>query len=118
MSDSVYKIFRPQEWEQFQSGGHFSGSVHDVRDGFIHLCTWDQLTSTVNKYFGDQSQVVIAEFSSRDLHILKWEEARGGILFPHVYGVLSHEHIQHHFPLTQDNETGFALPLRPPVLKQ
>jgi len=47
------------------------------------------LQGTLDKYFAGQAGLVIAEV---DLALLgaavRWEESRGGALFPHVYGLL------------------------------
>ena len=43
MSDKVYKVLTESEWKVLQDTGKFGGSADDLRDGFIHLSTKEQL---------------------------------------------------------------------------
>jgi len=78
-----------QAWAQAQSSLFFIGSADDIRDGFIHLSAAHQLTTTANKYFCGQADLVLVAFCAGDLspHLV-WEPSRGGDLFPHYYGAL------------------------------
>lgn len=85
----VFKILPEHLWQQAVGTGAFSGSADDVRDGFIHLSTADQVAGTLAKYFRDQTNLLIIAFASADFgSSLKWEPSRGGALFPHVYGTI------------------------------
>ena len=89
MSDTAFKILTAEQWAQFEADGVFTGAPVDHADGYIHLSTADQLQGTLDKYFEGQSNLVIAEINLVMLNSsLKWEEARGGALFPHIYGDL------------------------------
>lgn len=97
MSETAFKILTAEQWAQFQADGIFHGAPVDLADGYIHLSTSDQLQGTLDKYFAGQSGLVIAEVDLAALgDSVKWEEARGGALFPHIYAdlpmsaVLSH----------------------------
>jgi len=97
MSDhpaSAFKILTSEQWAQFEADGLFHGAPVDIADGYIHLSAADQLQGTLDKHFAGQEGLVIAEV---DLVLLgdtvKWEAAREGALFPHIYGVLPIEAI-------------------------
>ena len=87
--DTAYKILTSEQWAQFQADGVFYGAPVDLADGYIHMSAADQLPDTLDKHFGGQTALVIAEV---DLAVLgdsiKWEASRGGALFPHIYGPL------------------------------
>ncbi|WP_448580077.1 DUF952 domain-containing protein [Thermaurantiacus sp.] len=91
----LVKIFRAAEWEALQQEGHFAGSPDDLRDGFIHLSTEEQLPGTLEKHFAGEEGLVIAT-----VHLapgdpaLRWEPSRGGQLFPHLYRPLRREECQ------------------------
>lgn len=89
MTDIAFKILTAAQWAQFQADDVFHGAPVDLADGYIHLSTTDQLPGTLEKYFAGQAGLVIAEI---DLAVLggtvRWEPARGGALFPHIYGPL------------------------------
>ena len=90
MSEPVYKVLRPSEWDAAEQKGSFDGSADDRRDGFIHLSTAEQVRSTVAKHFPSEDYLVLAAVDPDVLgDLLRWEASRGGALFPHLYGELS-----------------------------
>ena len=86
---TAFKILTADQWAQFQADGVFHGAPVDLADGYIHLSAADQLQGTLGKYFAGQAGLVIAEVDLAALgDTVKWEAARGGALFPHIYGPL------------------------------
>jgi beta-hydroxylase len=86
---TAFKILTGEEWVGFQAEGRFEGSPVDRADGFIHLSAADQIEGTLTRHFAGQAGLVIAEVDLGALgEKVRWEESRGGALFPHVYGVL------------------------------
>ena len=90
MSDRiVYKIMSAAELQQMQRDGVFHGSPVDMADGYIHLSCASQLAATLDRHFsGVEGLMLVAVDLSRLGDSLKWEPARGGELFPHIYGRL------------------------------
>ena len=90
MTDSnIYKVLRPAEWTEAQARGVFSGAPVDVRDGYIHFSTRDQLEETIARHFAGERELVVLEVDAAAIgDKLKWEPSRGGALFPHLYGEL------------------------------
>lgn len=85
----IYKICDEPSWREAVAEGLYYGSVHDVRDGFIHFSTAEQLSGTAAKHFAGQTGLLlIAVAAARLGPSLKWEPSRGGALFPHLYGYL------------------------------
>ncbi|HWV60900.1 MAG TPA: DUF952 domain-containing protein [Sphingopyxis sp.] len=86
---TAFKVLTQQQWADFERERVFRGAPVDIADGYIHLSTAEQLDATIAKYFADQSGLMIAEV---DLILLgeaiRWEPARGGDLFPHIYAEL------------------------------
>lgn len=92
MPATAFKIFTADQWAQFQANGVFHGAPVDVADGYIHLSAAEQLQGTLDKHFAGQTGLVIAEVDLSVLgDLVKWEESRGGAMFPHIYGVLPME---------------------------
>jgi uncharacterized protein (DUF952 family) len=82
----IIKLLRADEWTAFQRDGLFAGSPDDLRDGYIHLSTPEQAPGTLAKWFAGEAGVVALTFDAQSLgDSLKWEESRGGMLFPHLY---------------------------------
>jgi beta-hydroxylase len=88
-ASTAFKVLTQQQWADFERERVFRGAPVDITDGYIHLSTGDQLESTIAKHFAGQTPLLIAEV---DLILLgdaiRWEEARGGALFPHLYAEL------------------------------
>ena len=86
----IYKILRLVEWRAFEAAGRFEGSPDDLRDGFIHFSSEEQVAGTLAKYFSGEREVMILSVDPGPLgDALRWEASRNGALFPHLYGVLS-----------------------------
>jgi len=88
----VYKVMSEAELQQMQRDGVFHGSAADITDGYIHLSCGSQLAATLDKHFrGVVGLTVAAVDLSRLGDTVRWEPARGGELFPHIYGSLPAE---------------------------
>lgn len=85
----ITKLLRAEEWAAFQAAGAFAGSADDLRDGYIHMSPPDQLAATAAKWFAGEVGVMAVTFDTDALgEALRWEPARGGVLFPHLYRAL------------------------------
>jgi uncharacterized protein (DUF952 family) len=98
---TIYKLLTRAEWEAAQEEGYLSGTADDERDGFIHFSTAAQLPETARKYFSGVPDLVLLTIEVETLTGLltppagsrfrnksvcfRWEPARGGDLFPHLY---------------------------------
>jgi uncharacterized protein (DUF952 family) len=89
MSDATaYKILTADEYLALQRGT-FTGAPVDLADGYIHLSTAAQLRDTIDRHFAGRDNLMIAAIDLAPLgDAIRWEPARGGALFPHLYGPL------------------------------
>ncbi|MFZ5618013.1 MAG: DUF952 domain-containing protein [Pseudomonadota bacterium] len=86
---ALYKIMSADDWAEAQRAGKVAPAPVDVRDGYIHLSTEDQVLETARLHFAGRTDLVAAEFAAEDFGAaLKWEASRGGALFPHLYADL------------------------------
>ncbi|MCC9623918.1 DUF952 domain-containing protein [Thalassospira sp. MA62] len=86
----IYRVLGSDEWADAQATGQYAGAPHDIADGFIHFSTQDTLAATLALHYSKRDglkllHVPVAPIEDK----LKWEPARGGTLFPHLYDVLS-----------------------------
>ncbi len=85
----VFKLLRPAEYRALVTNGCFAGSADDRRDGFIHLSAAGQWEATRAKWFADVGALWLVGVDTAALgDDLRWEESRGGALFPHLYRAL------------------------------
>jgi uncharacterized protein (DUF952 family) len=86
---TIYKICPASAWREAERQGTYRGSADDARDGFIHFSTASQVRGTAEKYFSGQKGLFLIAVDAAALgNSLQWEPARGGELFPHLYGEL------------------------------
>ena len=87
---TIYKICPAPAWREAERQGTYRGSADDARDGYIHFSTAAQVPGTAAKYFAGQNGLFLIAVDAESLgDRLKWELARGGALFPHLYGELA-----------------------------
>ena len=99
----IYKICGRAEWQAAERCGAYAGTADDARDGYIHLSTAEQLAGTLAKYYATRDDLLLIGFDPDRLGpALKWEPARGGQLFPHLYAPLPTGAAACVFPLTRD----------------
>jgi uncharacterized protein (DUF952 family) len=86
---TIYKICDAGLWRAAGRGGAFRGAEVDVRDGFIHFSTAAQVRDTAGRYFAGVPDLMLVAVDVGALgDALRWEAARGGDLFPHLYATL------------------------------
>jgi uncharacterized protein (DUF952 family) len=86
-SATLYKIVCAAEWAGWRAAGRFRGAEVDLADGYIHLSTAAQVEATAAKHFAGRDALVLVALAAAALaDSLRYEPARGGELFPHVYG--------------------------------
>lgn len=85
----IFKVVTATQWREAVERGVFDGAPVDVRDGYIHFSTAEQLEETLARHFAGQTDLLVVSFDADALGpALKWEPSRGGQLFPHLYGPL------------------------------
>lgn len=109
MTDKIYKICPADIWQKAQEIGHFSGAGIDLVDGYIHFSTAEQVAQTAHLHFNGQRGLWLIEIETKTLP-LKWEESRGGQLFPHLYDDLSMQAVTQIWPMDLDDEGNHILP--------
>ncbi|EAU43207.1 hypothetical protein FP2506_10196 [Fulvimarina pelagi HTCC2506] len=112
MAEPIYKILTHEEWNAFASAGRFEGAAVDLRDGYIHFSTADQVRETAAKHFSGQDELRLVAIDPNVLgNALKWEPSRGGALFPHLYAALSIDAVLWERPLTLDDNGRHVFPV-------
>ncbi len=111
-TQTAYKVLTADQMATLERDGRFDGAPVDVADGYIHLSTADQVTETADKHFAGQHDLHVAAVDLGSFGAsLKWEESRGGQLFPHLYGPLLLETVIAYGPLERDPDGAVKLPV-------
>ncbi|MES2442570.1 MAG: DUF952 domain-containing protein [Pseudomonadota bacterium] len=112
METTAYKILSDAEMEALEHQGSFAGAPVDLADGYVHLSTADQLQGTLDKHFAGRADLWIAAVDLEALgEAVKWEESRGGALFPHLYAALPLSAVIAYSPLEHGHDGKVRLPV-------
>ncbi|GLQ21702.1 DUF952 domain-containing protein [Algimonas porphyrae] len=108
----IYKILTSEQWRTLARDGSTVGSPLDQQDGFVHFSTAAQLSGTLSRHFKGAGELVLAQISTAGLDgaVLRWEPARDGSLFPHLYAALPKTAVRQHWTLHPDGQGRYALP--------
>ncbi|MBB2701657.1 UNVERIFIED_ORG: uncharacterized protein (DUF952 family) [Rhizobium esperanzae] len=106
LTPTLYKIVTETLWQQARQSGVFHGAGIDLKDGFIHFSTADQVKQTAALHFAGQSGLMLVAVDGGRLgDKLIFEPSRGGDLYPHLYADLPLAAVLWEVPLPLD-ETG------------
>lgn len=109
---TAYKVLTGEQMAALERDGTFAGAPVDVQDGYVHLSTAAQLTETVDKHFAGQDDLHVAAVDLEALgEKIRWEESRGGQLFPHLYGALTLDTLVAYSPLEREEDGTVRLPI-------
>ena len=85
----IYHMCKLSDWRAAEAEGVYNGSSQDAADGFIHFSTAAQVATSAAKHRAGQTGLLLLSVDPALLgDALKWEQARGGDLFPHLHGPL------------------------------
>jgi len=85
----AYRVLTQSEADELILTGAFRGASVDRTDGFIHLSTAEQVAGTLEAHFHGHRDLHVATVDLAKLgDAVRWEESRGGQMFPHIYGPL------------------------------
>lgn len=108
----AYKILTRQQMDALEADGVFAGAPIDLADGYVHLSTSTQVAETLEKHFAGQGDLWIAAVDLDALgDAVKWEESRGGQLFPHLYAPMTLETVLAYGPVEYERDGTLKLPV-------
>ena len=83
MSEVIYHMCPAEAWTAAVAAGSYDGTEDDRRDGFIHFSTAGQVRESARRHRAGQAGLVLVAVEAGRLgDRIRWEESRGGALFP------------------------------------
>lgn len=83
----IFHMARAADWRAARAAGTYAGTAADRADGFIHFSTAAQVRESAAKHRAGEAGLVLLACDPAALGAaLRWEPARSGQLFPHLYG--------------------------------
>lgn len=85
----IYHLAREAGWRDGTRSGTYTGTAEDRADGYLHFSTADQVAGSAAKHRRGEAGIILVAVDTESLgDALRWEQSRGGALFPHLYGAL------------------------------
>ena len=112
METTIYKVIDKDVWAAAKAVGEFTGAAIDIKDGYIHFSSADQVVETVLKHFAGQDNLLLLSVSTSEMGgDLKWEKSRNDELFPHLFRPLAAAEVitEEPLPLNQDGRHQFPV---------
>jgi len=89
LPEFIYKIATFEDWDEALERGTFDGAEIDLKDGYIHFSTAEQVRETAARHFAGQEGLFLVKVATSPMaRHYKMEASRGGALFPHLYAKL------------------------------
>src|SRR6516165_5629655 len=102
----IYHLVPRATWENAPPGLYRASSLET--EGFIHCSNSEQVARSANKYYADESEMLLLAIDPEKLTSeLRDEEGRPGELFPHVYGPINREAIVEVIRLERGSDRGW-----------
>lgn len=107
----LYHLCSEKNWQNASKTALYSGSETDLRDGFIHLSTAEQIARTAELHFKGVKKLLLLTIASIEIYDhLKWEISREGQLFPHLHGKLNLSSVKEVKRLKTDSSGNHVIP--------
>lgn len=108
--NTILHITQRHEWEQAKNLGIYRSNTLDS-EGFIHCSTLIQLLGSANRFFKNQTDLVILKIDiDRVTPEIRYEGADSNNLFPHIYGALNVDAVIGSIDLESHPDGSFFLP--------
>ena len=90
----IYHLVSPKDWQKaLNRKAYAPPSLQE--EGFIHCSSKEQLLESAQRYFGEETELVVLRIpEKRVATFLKWESSFQGQAFPHLYGKLQFHQIE------------------------
>ena len=104
--DFVYRLASAAEWREAEKTGLVPKREIDVKDGYMHLSTREQVVETARLHFAGAGDLLALEIPLAPIaEDVKFELApKRGEAFPHLYRALRREDVAAAIPLEREGE--------------
>lgn len=99
----IAHICKKDSWEDaLEKGFYDSSSLEDA--GFIHCCRPEQIMDVANRFYKNESELVVLWIETSKVQSeIRFEQADGDT-FPHIYGMINLDAVERVTPLALEDE--------------
>lgn len=106
----IYHITKHKDWEKAKALGIYQADSLKT-EGFIHCSTSAQLVRTANKFFKNQTDLLLLFIDSdKVVSEIRYDEVTENETFPHIYGALNLDAVFKVINFEADKNGLFELP--------
>ncbi|BAY87007.1 hypothetical protein NIES267_65180 [Calothrix parasitica NIES-267] len=107
---TIFHITLRQDWEKATSQGTYRADSLET-EGFIHCSTSTQLVRTANKFFKNQTDLLLLFIDSDKVKAeIRYDFVTENETFPHIYGALNLDAVFKVINFEADKNGLFKLP--------
>lgn len=107
---TIYHITPHQDWEKASSEGTYTADSLET-EGFIHCSTSGQLVRTANRFFKNQTDLLLLFIDSDKVKSeIRYDVVAENETFPHIYGALNLDAVFKVINFEADKNGLFELP--------
>ncbi|WP_310484075.1 DUF952 domain-containing protein [Chamaesiphon sp. VAR_48_metabat_403] len=107
---TILHITRRDRWEAAKNLGTYSSETL-ATEGFIHCSTLAQVIGSANRFFKQQTDLVILVIEiAKVTPEIRYEGAEQSNLFPHIYGNLNIDAVTQVIDLETNPDNSFIMP--------
>lgn len=108
---NIFHITRSSTWNQAINAGFYI-PVEFERDNFIHCSTETQVLPVADRYYANETHLVLLKINVQTLTSpVTYENLEGGNeLFPHIYGVLNLDSVEEAKKLIMNADGHYIFP--------
>lgn len=104
-------LCRPEEWERALAAGAYRADSLES-EGFIHCSTPQQIVATALRHrAGQQGLLLLVIDSNRVGPEIRYEQAKNGEAYPHIYGPLNTDAVTAVKPFPLQPDGSFLQPI-------
>jgi uncharacterized protein (DUF952 family) len=108
--NTILHITQSDRWTKAKNLGAYRSDTLDT-EGFIHCSTLAQVIGSANRFFKQQTDLVILVIDiDRVSSEIRYEGADANNLFPHIYGNLNIDAVIRVIDLEADTDGAFIMP--------
>lgn len=108
--NNIIHITKRQEWERAKNIGIYRAESLES-EGFIHCSKATQITKVANRFFRNQTELVLLFIDADKVKAEIRYEMADGELFPHIYGELNLDAVYEVIDFEPGEDGLFELPL-------
>ena len=107
---TILHLCSEQAWRTAQTRGEYRANTLDTED-YMHCSRPEQVAGTANRYYVGRRDMILLVIDPDKVHAeIRYEPAKNGQLYPHIYGPLNLDAVTGTLPYKPDADGSYSAP--------